>query len=100
TRRFGKYVLVGITSTLAAMRIYERETLDAEREQWLELARQHLHAIEAVFNALGPDDRVLLFCHDPTALPFLWELAGVRKHIHQVERTIIGHLHSPIILNK
>jgi hypothetical protein len=100
TRRFGKYVLVGITSTLAAMPIYERETLEAESAQWLELARQHLHAIEAVFNALREDDRVLLFCHDPTALPFLWELAGVRKHIHQVERTIIGHLHSPIILNK
>lgn len=100
TKRFGKYVLMGITSTLAAMPIYERETVDAEREQWRELARQHLHAIEAVFNALREDDRVLLFCHDPTALPFLWEVTAVRKHIHQLERTVIGHLHSPIILNK
>lgn len=100
TKRFGNYLLAGITSTLAAMPIYERETLDSERDQWRELARQHLHAIEAVFNSLNESDRVLLFCHDPTALPFLWQLPAIRNRIHQVERTIIGHLHSPLILKK
>lgn len=100
TKRFGNFLLVGITSTLAAMPIYERETLDSERNQWRELARQHLHAIEAIFNSLIPIDRVILFCHDPTALPFLHQLAAVRTRTHQIERTIIGHLHSPLILKK
>ena len=100
TRRFGNYLLVGITSTLAAMSVYARESLDAERPQWEELSRQHLHAIEAVFNSLNTNDRVILFCHDPTALPFLWQLPAIRNHIGQLERTIIGHLHSPLVLKK
>lgn len=100
TKRFGRYVLVGITSSLAAMEVYERETLESERSQWWEIARQHLRGIEAVFNALGPGDRVLLFCHDPTALPYLWKLEAVRRRAGQIERTIIGHLHSSIIMKQ
>ncbi|HEX7859731.1 MAG TPA: metallophosphoesterase [Verrucomicrobiae bacterium] len=98
TKRFGNYVLIGITSTLAAMEIYARETLSSERPQWEELARQHLCGIDAIFNALASSDRVLLFCHDPTALPFLWQLESIRTRANQIERTIIGHLHSPIVL--
>src|SRR5207253_7886503 len=44
--------------------------------------------------------RILLFCHDPTALPFLWHEAPVRGKLPQIERTIIGHLHSRLILFK
>jgi hypothetical protein len=100
SRRFGKYVVIGVTSSLIALPIFLRETLDNERAVWHEIARQHVHGIESVFNALAADDRVLLFCHDPTALPFLWKLAAVRKHAQQIERTIIGHLHSSIILKQ
>ncbi len=100
TERIGRYVLIAVTSSLVAMPVYERETLPEEREQWRELARQHGHAIEAVFGQLRSDDRVLLFCHDPTALPFLSKLGSVRKHIAQIERTVIGHLHSELILKQ
>lgn len=98
TRRAGRYVLAGITSTLAAIRVYEREALPEERAQWREIARQHASAIKAMFNQLRDDDRLLLFCHDPTALPFLWEMEEVRRRAGQIERTIIGHLHSEAIL--
>ena len=100
SKRFGKYVLIGVTSSLVAMPIYLRETLANERSQWEELARQHLHGVEAIFNVLAADDRVLLFCHDPTALPFLWKSNAVRTRKHQIEGTIIGHLHSSIILKQ
>ena len=100
TRRFGNYVLIGVTSSLIAMPIYIRETVESEKAQWEELSRQHLSGIESVFNAVGPGDRVLLFCHDPTALPFLWRVAAVRARAAQIERTVIGHLHSSIVMKQ
>jgi hypothetical protein len=42
----------------------------------------------------------LLFCHDPTALPFLWREPPVHARLDQVEQTIIGHLHSNLVLWK
>jgi hypothetical protein len=42
----------------------------------------------------------LLFCHDPTALPFLWREEAVRRRLPQIEQTIVGHLHSNLILWK
>jgi hypothetical protein len=99
-RRIGRYVLIGVTSSLIAMPVYERETLEAERAMWWELRRQHLAGIEAVLNALGREERLILFCHDPTALPYLWELDSVRARVRQIERTVIGHLHSPVVLRQ
>jgi hypothetical protein len=43
---------------------------------------------------------VLLFCHDPTALPFLAKEEPIRRNFDRIERTIIGHLHSSLILFK
>lgn len=100
SERIGRYVLIGVTSSLVAMPVYERETLAAETEQWREISRQHAHAIDALFGQLRGDDRVLLFCHDPTALPFLRRLPAVQKRADQIERTIIGHLHSELILKQ
>ena len=100
TERMGKYLLVGITSSLVAMPVYERETLEAEREQWREAAAQHAAAIASLFHQLKPEDKVLLFCHDPTALPFLWNIEPLRRRASQIERTIIGHLHSELILKQ
>jgi hypothetical protein len=100
TKRLGHYVLMGITSSLVAMPVFQRETLDEERAQWQEIAREHLSDIEQNFNSLRPNDRVILFCHDPTALPFLAEIPAVRARQSQIERTVIGHLHSPLILRQ
>ncbi len=98
--RLGRYALMGVVSSLVALPIFEPDTLPSEREEW-ECARAgHLAHIRAAFGALAPDQRVLLFCHDPTALPFLYAEPEVREHVGQIEQTIIGHLHSPLILWK
>jgi hypothetical protein len=65
--------------------------------RWCAAQLAHQAAIRTAFAQLQPDQRVLLFCHDPTALPFLWQDEVVRAKVPQIERTIIGHLHSPLV---
>ena len=96
----GNYVLMGIASSLVALPVFEADTLPEERADWLQLRREHLGRICAEFAELRSDQRVLLFCHDPTALPFLWRERGIRPKLAQLEQTIIGHLHSNLILWK
>lgn len=93
----GRYSLLGVTSSLAALPIYENEALPVERDEWRRLSRAHLAEIEQAFNALPSDRRVILFCHDPSALPFLHELPEVRQKLGRIEATIVGHLHSNLI---
>lgn len=100
TERVGRYVLAGVTSSLIALPVYEKETLEEERVDWQEAAREHMNAIERLFDAVRPEEKILLFCHDPTALPFLASLPAVKKRLAQIERTIIGHLHSELILKQ
>ena len=94
----GRYVLMGVVSTLIALPLYEADMLPEERAGWEKLRTQHLAEIRAAFAALAPDRRVLLFCHDPTALPILGREAAVRAKLPQIEQTIIGHLHSKLYL--
>ena len=74
--------------------------LPAEKNEWGQLRSRHLDEIRRAFAALRLPQRVLLFCHDPTALPFLWREESVRGKLSHVEQTIIGHLHSNLILWK
>lgn len=99
-REIGRYVLLGVVSSLAALPVYEPETLPAERAEWRALRGEHLEEIAGVFTALRPDQKLVLFCHDPTALPFLWRADAVRAKLGQVETTIIGHLHTKLIFWK
>ena len=96
----GRYVLLGVVSSLVALPVFESDTLPAERPEWQRLREQHLAEIRRAFATLDRSQRVLLFCHDPTALPFLWREETVREHVLQIEQTIIGHLHSNLILWK
>jgi hypothetical protein len=96
----GRYTLVGVTSTLLALPVFEREALPEEWPQWQRLRAEHRRQVCDCFAGLDTARRVLLFCHDPTALPFLWEEDSVRAKSEQIERTIIGHLHSRLILWK
>ncbi|MBI3853746.1 MAG: hypothetical protein HY298_26180 [Verrucomicrobia bacterium] len=96
----GNYVLMGVASSLVALPVYEPDTLAMELAEWKELRAQHLEEIRRAFAHLKPDQRVLLFCHDPTALPFLWQDESVRSKLPQVEQTIIGHLHTNLIFWK
>lgn len=96
----GRYVLLGITSTLVGLPVFEGETLAEERSEWRELRAEHLECIRGAFDGLRPEQRVLLFCHDPTALPFLAGQEAVRPRLSQIANTIIGHLHSPSLLKQ
>jgi len=64
----GNYVLMGVVSSLVALPVFEADTLAGERPEWEQLREQHLAEIRQAFAALKPEQRVLLFCHDPTAL--------------------------------
>ncbi len=95
---WGRYVFIGVTSTLLALPVYEREMLAEERADWEVLRAAHLEEIRAAFAGLSPHQRVLLFCHDPTALPFLARVPQVSDRFAQIEATVIGHLHSQLVL--
>jgi hypothetical protein len=96
----GNYLLMGVTSSLIELPANRPDTLPEEWPAWLKLREAHLAEIRAAFDALKPEQRVLLFCHDPTALPFLWREESVRRRLPQIEQTVIGHLHSRLILWK
>jgi hypothetical protein len=93
----GRYVLLGATSTLLALPVFAPEILPEERTCWDDLRTRHLADIREAFARLEPDQRMLLFVHDPTALPFLWRDKVIRARLGQVERTIIGHLHTRLV---
>ncbi len=93
----GRYVLIGVVSSLIALPVYDAETFPEELAEWKRLRAEHLAKICAAFAALKPNQRVILFCHDPTALPHLGREAAVRAKFPQIEQTIIGHLHSDFI---
>jgi hypothetical protein len=96
----GNYVLMGVASPLIALPANQPDTLPEEWPAWLKLRDAHLAEIRAAFDALKSEQRVILFCHDPTALPFLWREESVRRRLPQIEQTIIGHLHTRLILWK
>lgn len=96
----GNYVLLGVVSSLIALPVFESDAIPDEYAEWTRLREIHLAQIREAFASLKSEQRVILFCHDPTALPFLWEEKIVREKLTQLEQTIIGHLHSPLILWK
>jgi hypothetical protein len=96
----GKYVLLAVCSSLLALPANRSDTLPEERPEWQRLREAHLAEIRAAFEKIQPGQRILLFCHDPTALPFLAQEDAVRRRLSQIEHTIIGHLHSNLIVWK
>jgi len=93
----GNYVLLGLVSSLIALPVYESDCLPEECAEWNRIREEHFREVRNAFTALDSKQRVLLFCHDPTALPFLWHDEGIRTRLPQIEQTIIGHLHSKLI---
>lgn len=96
----GHHILVGVTSTLVALPAFRRDALEAEWPEWERLREAHLAEIRAAFDDLRPGQRLVLFCHDPTALPYLWRESVVRAHCEQIAVTVIGHLHTRLLLWK
>jgi hypothetical protein len=95
--KVGGYVLLGLVSSLIALPVFEPDCLPEERAEWERLRQEHFNDVRTAFAALHSKERVLLFCHDPTALPFLWQDVAIRARLPQIEQTIIGHLHSKLI---
>ncbi len=95
----GRYAIMGITSSLVAFPVMESDTLADERADWQRLRGEHLEEIRSAFRSLSSNQRVLLFSHDPAALPFLSRDNVVGPRLGQIEQTIIGHLHSKLVLS-
>lgn len=99
TRELGKYLIMGVTSTVIAQPVYQAEMLEEEVEEWTSIREQHLAEITQAINEMTSDQKLILFCHDPSALNHLIEDTSLSEKLHQVETTFIGHLHSPMILS-
>lgn len=96
---FGRYAVIGVPSSLVSLPVFELELIPAERPLWEAERRRLLEQISRLFASVESGQRLLLFCHDPTALPFLYELPEVARAVNRggLEATVIGHLHSPFI---
>ena len=96
-RDIGRHRFLGVPSSLVALPAFESELLPGEAPAWRAERARVLEEIAGAVASTGPDRRIVLFCHDPTALPHLAALPEVRARLAQWEATIIGHLHSPAI---
>jgi len=94
----GDHLLLSCTSTLLALPVFAHDLLPEERLAWEKLREKHFAEVRTAFAGARPDQKILLFCHDPTALPFLARDEVVRGKIPQIECTVIGHLHSNLYL--
>ncbi|MBX3748139.1 MAG: metallophosphoesterase [Verrucomicrobiae bacterium] len=94
----GRFHLVGITSSLLALPTFLPELLPDERDAWHQLRTRHLESLQALWDAIPQGHRVILFCHDPTALPFLAREPWFQARLPQLACTVIGHLHSEAVL--
>ena len=99
TERVDGFHLVGVNSSLFVLDLFLPEALADEIPEWRRLRTEHIDQVNASFENLPADARVLLFCHDPSALSVISELPGVQRHISQIERTILGHYHAPSLLS-
>lgn len=96
----GQWQLMGVASSLIAFPHFAADARTEELSRWQELREAHLAEIRAAFSAMPADRRLLLFCHDPTALPYLAKEPAVAARFGQIAQTVIGHLHSPMVLWK
>ncbi len=97
-RDFGAYRLMGMVSSLITLPIFEPDALPDEVPEWRRLRAEHLAQIIQGFETLAPGQKLILFCHDPTALPFLWREPAIRNRLGQLEQTVIGHLHTNLVV--
>jgi hypothetical protein len=90
--------LIGINSSLFTLDLFLPEALEEEIPAWREHRERHMNEVIQAFEKLEPTARVLLFCHDPSALSVVAELPEVKARIGRIERTVLGHLHAPALL--
>lgn len=98
SRPAGRFHLIGMTSSLVALPSFLPELLPDERDAWDRLRAEHLETLRDLWQAVPTGHRVILFCHDPTALPYLAREEWFQTRRPQLACTIIGHLHSEWVL--
>lgn len=92
------YHLIGVNSSLFTLDLFLPEALAEEVPEWQRRRTTHIEQVTGAFEALPSGVRVILFCHDPSALTALAQIPSVRARLGQVALTVIGHLHSPSLL--
>lgn len=90
--------LIGVNSSLFTLDMFLPEALHEEIPRWQEHRDRHVQVVTETFARLPNHARILLFCHDPSALHVLSHIKSVKSRVGQIEMTIIGHLHSPSLL--
>jgi hypothetical protein len=87
-----------MNSTLIGLPEFAPDCPPEDYETWNALRENHLETLRDSMESIGRNQRIIFFLHDPTAIPYLAGIPWVRARLHQVDATIIGHLHSPLIL--
>lgn len=93
----GCHTILGLTSSLLELPLLEPDTLPNEWEAWKELSTRHWNELRKVLGELPDQQKLILFIHDPSALPYLAADPVVRSVLPRVELTIIGHLHTQFV---
>lgn len=65
------HVLIGVTSSLIGLAAFKPEIVPGEWESWARLRPTTSKDLKDAFASVPANRRIILFCHDPTALP-LW----------------------------
>jgi hypothetical protein len=98
SRETESHRLIGVTSSLAALPVFAAEILPEEAVAWEKVRAEHQRTLEQAMGQLGASQRWILFCHDPTALPYLAQIPVLAAAMNRLDATILGHLHSELIL--
>lgn len=94
-----EFHLIGINSSLFTLEHFLPEALIEEIPEWRRRREAHEERVTEAFAALDPDARVILFCHDPSALGALIHNPVINEKKKQIELTVLGHLHEPRLLS-
>lgn len=92
------YHLIGVNSSLFTLDLFLPEALAHEVPEWERRRAAHVEQVCDTFARLPGRARIVLFCHDPSALHALSHLKPVRNRLSQIDMTVIGHLHAPGLL--
>ncbi len=90
--------LIGVNSSLFNLELFLPEALIDEVPEWKRRRAEHIEHVRHAFDGLPRHARVILFCHDPSALTLLAQVPVVQRRIAHIELTVVGHLHSPSLL--
>lgn len=88
---------IGVCSTLAGYQVYAPEFPEPERDEWDRAEANHRQWMRETFTSVQPDERIILFCHDPSALGFMAQIPEIREKMPQIATTWVGHMHSSLV---